>query len=178
MFPASRFFPFKAYLSFHCHYFSVIIRREIDGTYPDTSPVRQYMVVEEKDLDEMGQDENEDAEPPHFSPEKVNKMLQARREMIKELYLATFLSSRFPLSFFFFFLFSFSVPLFFLIICGYVPLHPHLYTISDSLFVPSFLDALKEYKSTNNKNKLRSIMTAETPTGIFSFDVFNSEFCR
>jgi len=117
---------------------------EVDGTYPDLTTTRQYMVVQEHDLDDMGDDDAE-VEPPPFSPEKVNSMLQARQQMIKELY---------------------------------VPLHPQLYTLSDSQFVPSFLNALKEYRATNDKNKLLNIMTKETQTGIYSFDIFNNEFCK
>lgn len=61
-----------------------------DGQYPDLSPLKQYMVVDEKDLED--EDENDELEHRDMqlpSQETVNKMLEARRTMIKDLYLST-----------------------------------------------------------------------------------------
>ena len=61
------------------------LRAEL-AQYKKTTEGSHAVLMEEKDLDEMG-DDDADVEPPRFPPEKVNKMLQARKDMIKELYL-------------------------------------------------------------------------------------------
>jgi hypothetical protein len=61
----------------------------------------------------------------------------------------------------------------------YVPLHPHLYKLTEDFFVPSFLEAVKAYhKSGKDPSVLMRILKKETETGIYSFEIFNLEFCR
>jgi len=60
----------------------------------------------------------------------------------------------------------------------YQPLHPHLYTLSESFFVPSFLDAVNRYKVSENKDDLLGILHKETDTGLYSLEIFNLEFCK
>lgn len=61
-----------------------------------------------------------------------------------------------------------------LIQAQYIPKHPHVYRLEDSAFVPSFLDALKA----GSEESRLAIMTKETETGIYSFALFNSQFCK
>jgi len=60
----------------------------------------------------------------------------------------------------------------------YIPLHPHLYEFKEEFFVESFLEAVKKYKETKEKDDLLKILTKETETGIYSFQIFTLEFCR
>lgn len=62
---------------------------EVDGTFPELLTTKQYMVVSEKDINEEEDSpgEEEAVDPtPTFDAERVKKMTDARREMIKELY--------------------------------------------------------------------------------------------
>lgn len=118
---------------------------EVDGTYPNLSPLRQYMVASEQDLENMDEKEEGEVKGNHITPETFNKMYAAKLDMIKRLY---------------------------------VPLHPNLFTLSESHFVPSFLAALHDYKETKDKTKLYHILTKETSTCIYSFSIFNETFCK
>jgi len=120
---------------------------EVDGTYPDLSPHQRYMVASEKDIDELDDegDQNEAPPPKFFTPERVQRMTIARREMIKELY---------------------------------TPLHPHLFNLTDNLFVPSFLKALNDFKATKDPSHLTSILKKETPTRLYTFEIFTLDFCN
>jgi hypothetical protein len=60
----------------------------------------------------------------------------------------------------------------------YKPLHPHIFNLDESFFVPTFLSAVKNYKNSMNNEDLMSILTKETDTGIYSFEIFNDKFCK
>eukprot|EP01111_Echinosteliopsis_oligospora_P009881 TRINITY_DN2981_c0_g1_i1.p1 TRINITY_DN2981_c0_g1~~TRINITY_DN2981_c0_g1_i1.p1 ORF type:complete len:385 (-),score=104.98 TRINITY_DN2981_c0_g1_i1:12-1166(-) len=60
----------------------------------------------------------------------------------------------------------------------YVPLHPHLFTLTEDMFLPSFINAINGFQSTKNKHVLLEILKLETPTGIYSFEIFTPTFCR
>lgn len=60
----------------------------------------------------------------------------------------------------------------------YKPLHPQIFTLVESFFVPSFLAALNKHKISGNKEDLLAILKKETNTGIYSFDIFTMDFCR
>jgi len=55
----------------------------------------------------------------------------------------------------------------------YKPLHRHVYTLKEDIFVPSFLEAIR----LNTTSSLRKILTEEQP-GIYSFEMLESNFCN
>jgi hypothetical protein len=56
---------------------------------------------------------------------------------------------------------------------NYIPLHNHLYTVNDNIFVSSFLQAIQ----VNTPAALQQILYEEHP-GIYSFDILKPEFCN
>ncbi len=133
----------------------------MDGVYPDISPVKQYMVASESDLEAMG--DGDDGKPHYvkgMSYDRIQKVNAARATLIQELYQTSCKLDR---------VFDYA---------RYQPKHPHLLTLTEELFVPSYLQALQDYKATNDVNKLYSILTKEAETGIYSFQIFSETFCK
>lgn len=60
----------------------------------------------------------------------------------------------------------------------YVPAHPEIFNLTENLFAPSFLKAVKEFKQTKDTKHLTSILKQETPTKIYSFEIFTKDFCE
>jgi len=60
----------------------------------------------------------------------------------------------------------------------YQPLHPHLYQMKEEFFAETFVKAFRRYQETKEKDGLMEILKKETETGIYSFEIFNLEFCR
>jgi hypothetical protein len=54
----------------------------------------------------------------------------------------------------------------------YTPKHPHLYTLDPSIFHPQFRLAFEQ-----NLDSVLNLLHQETPTKIFSFSMFNEQFC-
>ncbi len=55
----------------------------------------------------------------------------------------------------------------------YKPMHRHIYTLNEDIFVPSFVEAI----GSNTTNSLHNILTEEFP-GIYSFEMLQSDFCQ
>ena len=55
----------------------------------------------------------------------------------------------------------------------YTPLHSHVYTLKEDIFVPSFVEAIRASAS----DSLHKILTEERP-GIYSFEMLQSNFCN
>ena len=62
---------------------------------------------------------------------------------------------------------------------NYKPLHPHLYTYSDSFLDESLLQFLKENEEKKfDSEKIKSFLTQLTDTGLYIFPCFKKEFCN
>ncbi len=55
----------------------------------------------------------------------------------------------------------------------YKPLHSHVYTLNEDMFVPSFVEAIRS----NTTDSLHKIVTEEHP-GIYSFEMLQPNFCN
>jgi hypothetical protein len=61
---------------------------------------------------------------------------------------------------------------------NYQPLHPHLYTFSESFLDDSLLKFLNENeKEAFGEEKIKSFLTQLTDTGLYIFPCFKKEFC-
>jgi hypothetical protein len=56
----------------------------------------------------------------------------------------------------------------------YKPKHPHLYNFSEDIFVPTFLDAIKEDSIVAFQKLLKQL----TPTRLYTFEMLSPKFCR
>ena len=60
----------------------------------------------------------------------------------------------------------------------YVPLHPHLYQFSLDLFDDNFVRTIQEFDQTQDAEKLLSLLTKHTETGLYSFPLFKLTYCQ
>ncbi|KYQ99938.1 putative prolyl 4-hydroxylase alpha subunit [Tieghemostelium lacteum] len=60
---------------------------------------------------------------------------------------------------------------------NYTPKHPEIFKLKEEFFEDKFINAVREYKKDKNNQHLLNVLNKMSETGLYSFKIFNMDFC-